>query len=52
MKVGLAANIKYILPAFYAHKRLLEIFREYTPTLICMYCETSVQTLGNNAGIY
>ena len=51
MKFGLAANIKYILPAFYAHKRILELFREYTLTLIYMDYETDIQILGNNAVI-
>ena len=46
MKFGFAANVKYIIPAFYAHKRILELLREYTLTLICMYYETDIQTLG------
>ena len=51
MKFGLATNIKYIPPAFYAHKRILKLFREYTLTLIYMDYETDIQILGNNAVI-
>ena len=52
MKFNLLLMSKYTLPAFYAHKRMLGLFRRCTPTLIYMDYEIDIQILGNDAVNY